>query len=312
MFEVGLGGRFDATNALANIVVSTITNVDLDHMHLLGDTVAAIAFEKAGIIKSAPVVTAAEGDALAVIRQRAEMQGTPLLIVGAPGGAFGFDLFETFTVDIENAAADFAEPLQRKIASVRQRLFIEAKVTLAGAYQRLNALTAVVSLCASGFIKVEPPSEAPKIIANLGRGLELAHWPGRFEIDEARGLLLDGAHNPAGARALRLSLDEMFADKKRAFIFASFENKSLASVLLELLKDGDQVFCPKLEGERAFHKYEDINSICNGMGVSCFRCENFTRAVQEAASVIESDTSFAPLVVVTGSFATIRAAKEAK
>ncbi len=146
VFEVGLGGRFDATNALENIVVSTITNVELDHMQLLGNTVAEIASEKAGIIKSAPIVTAAGGEALEVLQKKAAAQRAPLIALHNPAGDFAPDLFQNFYATFSNATEDFERLVQLRISLLQKQLFAADTLSLRGAYQRLNALTAAVSL----------------------------------------------------------------------------------------------------------------------------------------------------------------------
>jgi dihydrofolate synthase / folylpolyglutamate synthase len=331
VFEVGLGGRFDATNALENIVVSTITNIDLDHMHLLGDTVEKIAAEKAGIIKGAPLVTAAGGAALEVLRARAKQENSPTVILKTPGGAYSANLFQEFELSVENASADFEEDLLTRVAFLKKEIFLQDDLALSGAYQRLNALTAAISVAVSDFFKDKfssSSSSSSEFIQNLRRGLADAYWPGRYELIAASGQILDGAHNPAGARALRLSLEEMFGAVPFVFIFACFENKDLESVLTQLLRPGDYLLNPRLEGERPFHRFEDIEAICSRLQVQARHFENIDAAGQYARRLIAAGDNlqiteetatgaaaklktFAKVAVVTGSFATVRQAKAA-
>jgi dihydrofolate synthase/folylpolyglutamate synthase len=313
VFEVGLGGRFDATNALENIIVSTITNVDLDHMHLLGNTVEEIAAEKAGIIKGAPVVTAASGGAaLKVLEIAAARTSAPLIALCNPGGDYAPDLFRDFFVTIKNASADFETPVQSRISRLQKQLFGQDSLALSGAYQRLNALTALLALCATDFFGEQLEQGQDIFFENLRLGLTDAYWPGRYELVTDTSQILDGAHNPHGARALRLSLDDMFGPKHFVFIFASFQNKDLRAVLCQLVREGDVILCPQLKGERPFHAYSDIDAICKDLKAQCFVFEDFAAASQSARQIIADHADdFGQMAVVTGSFATVREAKAA-
>jgi len=317
VFEVGLGGRFDATNILENVLVSTITNVDLDHMHLLGDTVEKIAFEKAGIIKKAPLVTAAGGAALAVLEEKCRSRAVPMIVLHNPDGDFAPALFRDFYVTIQNASEQFCLLMQARIELLQNQLFGQDALPLSGAYQRLNALTAVVSLCVTEFFAEQLRLHQEQFLNDLARGLIEAYWPGRYEIVPDRKQILDGAHNPHGARALRLSLEDMFGLCNFVFIFASFQNKDAKSLLQELVRPGDYVLAPRLRGERAFHDVSDIEAICRDLQVNCATLDSFAQAAQLAGRLIaEAETTsrqpaFAPITVVTGSFATVREAKGA-
>ena len=173
VIEVGLGGRLDATNAWQG-GVTAITNVALDHMEYLGDTVEAIAREKAAIIKRGDfaAITGATEPALAVIRRRASRVGVPL---------------EVRTVDDLDA---------------------RLKIGLLGRHQQANASVAagiVAALDRAGIARVSDVS--------LKRGLANVKWPGRLELIRGKAgrpdILFDGAHNPAGIAALAEALVEL-------------------------------------------------------------------------------------------------------
>jgi dihydrofolate synthase/folylpolyglutamate synthase len=189
--EVGLGGRLDATHAWDGGVVA-ITNVDLDHTEWLGPTVRHIAREKAAIIlRGDRAVTGASDEALAVIRARARRVGA--------------DLVE-------------AEP-PRVLAMDRSGLLVdlprlgETRIGLLGRHQAANVSVAdavLDALAAAGIASASPAARRT--------GYGAARWPGRLELIELPGagpggataeVLLDGAHNPAGARALAAALDEL-------------------------------------------------------------------------------------------------------
>jgi len=183
--EVGLGGRLDATNLLTP-KVSVITNVGLEHTQYLGKTLAAVAGEKAGIVKAGvPVVTAARGEALDVIRAVAAERGAPLAVLG-----------EDFRVtDGEPFAFTGAEGTIDGLA-----------LGLAGAHQRENA---ALALAAAGvFLEGRLPDPDA-----LRRALREARWPGRLEpVAAAAPVLLDCAHNGPAARALAAHLKATAAE----------------------------------------------------------------------------------------------------
>jgi dihydrofolate synthase/folylpolyglutamate synthase len=182
--EVGLGGRLDATHAWDG-GVAAITNVALDHMAQLGDTIPKIAREKAAIIERGDLaVTGAGGEGLAVIQRRARRVGAPLRVV-EPAALLAMD---------------------RDGLEVELPRLGRTRVGLRGRHQAGNAAVADAVLDALGEagIAVVPP-EARRA------GYGSARWPGRLELltVEGRDVLLDGAHNPAGAAALATALDDL-------------------------------------------------------------------------------------------------------
>lgn len=189
VLEVGLGGRFDATNIIDPPLAAVITPIGLDHVDLLGDTIAAIAGEKCGIIKPGCLVVTSPGqepDALEVIGDCCTRAGCPLVVPQLPqlhmgkSGLFGSE----FTYH----GYPFA-------------------ITMAGQYQVRNAMTAIdTALSLSGVgIEITP--------AQITKGIKNAYIPGRLEIFPGKPtVLLDGAHNPHGILALRESLFAFGAD----------------------------------------------------------------------------------------------------
>ena len=184
LVEVGLGGRLDATHAWDG-GVAAITNVALDHMAWLGDTIPEIAREKAAIIERGDVaVTGAQGQALSVIRRRAGRVGAPLTVVGGPE-LLGWD-------------RDGIEVVLPALGPTR--------ISLRGRHQAENAAVAdavVAALEVAGIAHVSLDARR--------RGYASATWPGRLELLQigGRDVLLDGAHNPAGAAALATALDDL-------------------------------------------------------------------------------------------------------
>jgi dihydrofolate synthase / folylpolyglutamate synthase len=214
VIEVGLGGRLDATNAWQG-GVSAITNVALDHMEHLGPTVAAIAREKAPIIKrdDYAAITGAAGDALAVIRRRASRVGVPLRLV------------ETLPV----------------LAMDRQGITLTTdagplRVGLLGRHQAANAAVALGildALAGAGIAAVPPPT--------IKQAFATARWPGRLELFQLSAdgpdVLLDGAHNPHGAAALAAALDELrpqLSPGQPTLLIGVVQDKDLAGMLAPL------------------------------------------------------------------------------
>jgi dihydrofolate synthase / folylpolyglutamate synthase len=212
LVEVGLGGRLDATHAWDG-GVAAITNVDLDHTDRLGPTVALIAREKAAIIERGDLaVTGAVGEARTIVQRRAARLGVPLTI---------------------------AEPAP-VLAVDRDGLVVElprlgrTRVGLRGRHQAANVAVAdalLDALAAAGIADV--PAEARR------RGYAGARWPGRLELLEVDGrdILLDGAHNPAGAAALAAALDELrpfLGAGRLTLLTASMADKDVAGIVAAL------------------------------------------------------------------------------
>ena len=184
LVEVGLGGRLDATHAWDG-GVAAVTNVALDHTDRLGSTVAAIAREKAAIIERGDIaVTGADGEALAIIRRRARRVGAPLADVG-PAPLLGWDR-DGLTVELPRLGP--------------------TRVGLRGRHQAANVAVADAVLDALDAADIATADDAAR-----RRGYETAVWPGRLELLTVDGaeILLDGAHNPAGAAALAEALDDL-------------------------------------------------------------------------------------------------------
>lgn len=189
VLEVGLGGRFDATNVV-EATAGAITTIDFDHEQYLGDTLEEIAHEKAGIIKPGMLVVTGERKPgpRRVIEEVAGVQGAQLV-----------DALDGVELEIRT---DAGRPLVR--LKTPQRDYGWVRFGLRGRHQVLNGVVAVRLLEALERVGLPVPTEA------IVRGLADVEWPGRLQLLEKgdRRLILDAAHNPAGARALAIYLDE--------------------------------------------------------------------------------------------------------
>jgi dihydrofolate synthase / folylpolyglutamate synthase len=212
--EVGLGGRLDATHAWDG-GVAAITNVELDHMDRLGSTVEAIAKEKAAIVMRGDIaVTGAWGPALQIIERRARRVGAPLSVAGpAP----------VLVVDRDGIEVELPS-----LGRVR--------VGLRGRHQAANVSVADATLDAlqrAGLARVAPEARRS--------GYASVEWPGRLELVSAGGreVLLDGAHNPAGAATLARALDDMaphLRPGRPTLVIAMMADKDVDGVLAALAR----------------------------------------------------------------------------
>lgn len=219
VLEVGLGGAIDSTNVVTPLV-SVITNVTLDHMDYLGGTVEEIARVKAGIIKKGiPVVTAAEGVALEVIQQAAAANHSKLILVGRD---VTWQSLQLQPQDNTGACQQF------KIQGLQNHYHIQ--LPLLGSHQRINAATAVAAV-EMIFSNGGHPAPAAAVV----EGLRTVQWPGRMEILRKNPtILLDGAHNHAGAQALRQALLEYFPGRQFIFVLGMLADKERSKVVAEL------------------------------------------------------------------------------
>lgn len=218
--EVGMGGRLDATNVL-DLGVAAITNVQRDHEAHLGHTLGAIGFEKAAIIKAGNLaVTGASGRGLRPILDRCATLGVPLRRTG-PRQAYRARLVES---DWDGITVDAETPLGT---------FEGVRIGLLGSHQAQNAAVALAVLEALG-----ERHEIGYDEIHLRTGLMSTRWPGRLELLDGarlglRRVLLDGAHNPAGAAALAAALRDLDLHRP-AIVFGAMRGKKIHDVLRAL------------------------------------------------------------------------------
>lgn len=211
-FEVGLGGRLDATNILTP-VVSIITRIDFDHENFLGHSLAEIAREKAGIVKpSVPVVVAEQRpDVREVILRRAAELNCPVIETPA-----------TFGVDRETKQDGFA---RARVTELSSGWSIDLAPSLPGSFQLQNALNAVVAARLLQDRGYRITDEA------IAQGIATTVWPGRLEKLQSRpDVYLDGAHNPSAARELANFWEENFVDRKIFLLYGAMRDKAVDEV----------------------------------------------------------------------------------
>lgn len=220
--EVGLGGLWDSTNVLVP-VVSVITNVSMDHMKQCGDTLEKIAMQKSGIIKEkVPVVSGVKIAQAGPIQALCMFKQSRLYSYG--------HVFET-----KEVKSSIEEGTTFTLTAGDYHSDYEIK--LLGEHQILNASLAIVAAKI-----VSKDDERIHEIA-LHQGVAHTSWPGRIErVEENPDVILDGAHNVAGAKALRLALDKYYPNKRVSFILGFMKDKEVDKILSELLTAKDRVF----------------------------------------------------------------------
>lgn len=209
LIETGLGGRLDATNVITPLI-SIITTISLEHTAFLGDTLAKVAFEKAGIIKeSVPVVVGVKSEeALTVIQEIANEQHAPCFVLG-----------KDFTVENIVQSANI-QLFNYQKANVEM---VDVPVKMAGSHQIDNAslaITAILVLRENGAIDISDES--------IRQALAIAQWAGRFE-QLSGNIVLDGAHNSEGTAALIQTLKTVYPHQNYRFIYAALSDKDHAN-----------------------------------------------------------------------------------
>ena len=212
VFEVGLGGRLDATNILAPLV-TIITRIDFDHENFLGHSLNEIAAEKAGILKpGVPVVLAEQRpEAREVILARATSLGCPVI-----------EPAQIFRLDRESTRGGSVRA--RIIETVSGKIF-EIAPSLPGRFQLQNTLNAIVAARLLQNRNFRIPDDA------ITQGIANTVWPGRLEkLHSSPDVYLDGAHNPAAARELAHFLEQNFSGRKIWLIYAALRDKAVDEV----------------------------------------------------------------------------------
>lgn len=263
ILEVGLGGRLDATNVCAPTVCA-ITPVSLDHQEYLGNELASIAAEKAGILKSnVPVIVAPQTtEAMKVIAAQADPVNAPLIAVEAPENKAVIDEASTgmFHFQYHTAIADYA-----------------VQLNLRGEHQTINARTAIhlaEELRQQGWCIAK---------AAIEKGLQKVEWAGRLEMIEYEGrqLLLDGAHNMAGAQTLQEFLRAYEKDVPITMLFGVMSDKAIAGMAEMLFPFATMVIATRINNPRSADPLV-ISEAATQLATPSLRAESVAAALQEA------------------------------
>ena len=275
VLEVGMGGRLDATNAV-DPLLSIITDISLDHTEWLGSTITAITREKAGILRRSgtlitlpqhPEANQALGEAAAALDVRVVNAAEYMPLMGASTAG-------VYSVEALGAAIEVDSPLK-------------------GAHQQRN-----VALAIAAAVELAMTQRFPITPAAIAAGIRQTRWPGRLERFEARGVewILDVAHNPAGAWALRAGLSGLLSeDRPRRLIFSCLRDKPLGEMAQILFPLFEQVIFAPIHSTRAA-TMEDLEAAGKATGTPAVSAGSVREALQWA-----EDGGQGGVVVVSGS-----------
>jgi dihydrofolate synthase/folylpolyglutamate synthase len=290
VMEVGLGGRLDATN-VCEPDVTVITSISYDHTDFLGETLAEIAAEKAGIIKPGiPVVVSPQNEeARAAITRIAAERSAPM---------------------IEICEHYLYRPLGKSLSGQSLEVWKagpgepheQLSIPLLGDHQLVNAATAYSALMVAKDNGIE--------VTDLGlqRGFRTVAWPGRFEIlRQDPALIIDSAHNRDSAQKLYNVLEDYFPGQEVVLVFGASEDKDITGMLTELKPGINQVVATKSTHPRAADP-DQLVSIANKLSLPAISTESVEEAMDEAEQLSDGKK----IILVTGSIFVAAAARSVR
>jgi dihydrofolate synthase/folylpolyglutamate synthase len=281
VLEVGLGGRLDSTNVV-DPLFSIITNISKDHEAYLGKSILKIAMEKAGIIKKGrPLITAAtQPQVLRLFSKICREKGSPYFRVG-----------KEFRYVLTGDGDFHYEGLQRKLWGLH--------LNLRGSHQIINATTAL------GALEVLEDLGYPVSIDAMVAGLREVDWPGRLEmVASSPNVVLDGAHNPAGALILKEFLEKEFKYQHLILLIGVMKDKDIESILHLLAPLADHVILTKPNNDRAASP-EILKKALGRDGKRAEIIEDLKEAIGRGLSI----TGQEDLLCITGSLYTVGEAR---
>ncbi len=289
VLEVGMGGRLDATN-IVEPLLSIITDISLDHTEWLGATIDAIAREKAGILRQSGILVTlpqhpAANQALGEVAAALNVRGVSAVEFMPPRRS------------VENEAAEFyAEPYRLTVAGTS----VELRPALAGTHQHRNAALAVAAaneLCNNHGYNITPQQ--------IAEGINTARWPGRLELfprtDARTAVLLDVAHNPAGAWTLRSALSTWPGlatqiPTQRTLLFGCLREKAFEEMAQILFPVFDRIILTPVNSPRSA-SLDDLQAVARSLGVEAESAASATAGMELA----QAQTPANGLIVCAGS-----------
>jgi dihydrofolate synthase / folylpolyglutamate synthase len=314
VLEVGLGGRFDAVNVVEPLV-SVITSISMDHMQVLGDSLTAIAGEKAGIIKPHGKVISApqQEEAMKVINSVAEDRRAELMIVGREiyvgtghlpevlADEQGVPIYQVFTIGFES---------ERGTPGGKMRV----RLPLLGSHQQINAAVAMATTRVLQEAGIDVNRSA------VLEGLAKVHWPGRLEVLRRDPVIIaDGAHNVESMAALGQAMNDLFPKRPVIAVIGLSRDKDVHGIMREIRSWSDGLSGPKVDRlivTRSNHpRAAEPNEVAQqamALGMTVELRKNTHDALARAQSVANSyakDENFEPVVLVTGSLFVVAEAR---
>lgn len=290
--EVGLGGRLDSTNVIEVPEISIITSISFDHRAMLGETLEAIAAEKAGIIKlGTPVVSAPQDPiVLSVIEERVRKSDTSLVVV------------DPTSIKGSNACFSYEG-------------HVDLELGLPGSFQLINAACALVAIDTLR----EQGWDVPE--AAIREGFAKIQWPGRFElVSKDPAIIFDGAHNIAGMEAFIEALEESYADSYRIVLTGVLADKDHGDMAHLLVHAADKIITVTPHNDRALCAAEYADDLQQAASSSDAQVttieaassieEGVRLALQEYVSALKDSQGRSPLICVCGSLYLLRSVME--
>jgi len=302
VFEVGLGGRLDATNIVTPLV-SVITSISYDHVKILGDTLSEIAGEKGGIIKEGvPVVVAPQKEeARLKLEQIAQERMSPLIQVGrdylyaADSHSLDSQHFLVWTPDEQPMVDEFIESGGRDIWSP-----LRLRIPLLGFHQVENAATAYAALKTAEKLGLRLSQEAYR------KGFSNVKWPGRMEVLQNHPtIVIDSAHNRYSALRLRQALDDYFPGLPVIMLFGASEDKDIEGMYQELLPRVRRVITTQSTHPRAIDAGELVE-LAHRFG----RSARAVTPIEDAFDLAMQEAGQEAVVLVTGSVFVVAAIRD--
>lgn len=273
LLETGMGGRFDATNVLDEVLCSVLTPISLDHTEFLGDTIAKIAYEKCGIFKkNTPIFIAKQTpEALKIIKEEASKLNCPLYIFGQD---FNYEIKENHW---QITPSNFQLP------------FID---NLAGKHQMDNATLALSLIITQNLVNVKQN--------RIKSAIPSIYWPARLQkitsghfFNPSQTLFLDGSHNQAGAKTI-LEFLQNNPKKPHILVFSMLKDKNCQKFLEIIADEIDQLIAIPIENEKNSRNPGEIVEIAKKIGINACKSNNLEEAF---AKITKKD----PLILVCGS-----------
>ena len=311
VLEVGMGGRLDATNVVEPRI-SVITDISLDHQKYLGNTVGEIAREKVGIIRAGGVVVT-----LPQQPEANDVIGNTILELGARGvsavayvppvspgsgdylvasGGETLRAGDGEKLIATNHPKDAKKYIYRYPLNVMKHQIV-VETALVGRHQLRNvalAIAAAEELSKQGFAAITPQT--------IERGIRETQWPGRFQVIAPRSgwpeIVLDVAHNPAGAWALRSALSERYGDRPLLFVFGAMRDKAISEMTEILFPLAERVIATRAENPRSASP-EEIRQAGTRTGAEIELAADAASALEQARKW--AGTTAEKVIVVTGS-----------
>ena len=287
VLETGLGGRLDATNIIDTSILEVIMPISLDHQGFLGDTIEEIAEQKAGIIKNNTKVISAiqPKEAAEVIEKNCKEKNCTLTIANP-------DEITIKSQSIKKQVFDY-------------KMYNNIAISLPGSYQPQNAIVAIEAIEALRELGYSLSQE------DILKGFEATVWKGRFTVlsEDNPVVIMDGAHNVAGAKELMKSLELYFNDKKYIYVFGVFSDKEYEEIINITAKRAEHIITVQTPNNPRALPAEDLKDAVKKVNNSCEASKNIEDAVKKAIKMTREDKE--RILVIFGSLSFLGEAEQA-